>query len=125
MTLTRPTGAPALYSQDGLGFRAVVHEHYFVGSCDWLVTEYSPDDDLAFGWACLNGDRQNAELGYVSIAELESVQIPLNITLNVATNPDDVARPYGHVGVERDEGWPEGLTLTEAIAHLDRRQGLA
>lgn len=122
MKLQRPTTAPPLYSQDGKGMEAVVHEHYFIGGCDWLVTEYDPEEDLAFGWACLN-DRQNAELGYVTFAELESVAVPLNITLIPATNPDDVARPFGHAHVERDTGWPEGLTLREGIAEIDRRTG--
>ena len=80
MKLQRPTTAPPLYSQDGQGMNAVIHEHYFIGSCDWLVTEYDPEQDLAFGWACL-GDRQNAELGYVSGEELESVKVPLRVDL--------------------------------------------
>jgi hypothetical protein len=116
--LERPTGAPPLYSQDGKGYDAVVHAHYFIGSCDWLVTEYNPHDDLAFGWACL-GDRDNAELGYVSLAEMMSIRIPL-----VIEDDRRGLRLYmGDQTVERDEHWPEGLTLNEAIALLDGRQG--
>jgi hypothetical protein len=119
--LQRPTTAPALYEQDGLGESAIIHEHYFIGGSDWLVTEFNPDDDLAFGWACLNGDRQNAELGYVSIAELESIQFPLN----VGVGANGMAAPIllGYQQVERDEGWPANLTLTQGIALLDQRQG--
>lgn len=52
----------------------IVHLHYFVGSCDWWITERDVDDDgegqiQAFGYANL-GDPQNAELGYISIKEL-------------------------------------------------------
>jgi hypothetical protein len=121
MTLQRPTTAPDLYAQDGLGEAAIIHEHYFIGGNDWLVTEFNPDDDLAFGWACLNGDRQNAELGYVSVAELESIQIPLRVQVGA----NGMAEPIvlGYQGVERDEGGPPNLTLTQGIALLDQRQG--
>jgi Protein of unknown function (DUF2958) len=115
--LDRPGSAPALYSQDGRGYGATVHAHYFMGTCDWLVTEYDPDDDLAFGWACLGGDRQNAELGYVSLAELEQIKVPLRVRFGERTVV------IGHHVVERDADWPSGLTITEAIALLDTRQG--
>lgn len=112
----RPTGAPPLYSQDGQGYGAIVHAHYFVASADWLVTEYDPDEDLAFGWACL-GDRQLAELGYVSLEELESIRVPVHVVLN-----GQEGGSYG-APVERDLHWPEGLTLTQAIAYLDEVSG--
>lgn len=117
--LKRPVTAPELYSQDGKGHDAVVHAHYFVGSCDWLVTEFD-GTDLAFGWARLNGDDQNAELGYVSLAELDSIRVPLRVSVG-----DDMAQPIvlGYATVEHDEGWPEGLTLTEGIALVNERQG--
>jgi len=108
-----------LYSQDGQGYKAVVHAHYFIGNNDWLVTEYDATDDLAFGWACLQGDRQNAELGYWSMAELDAVAAPLRLQ-NVAGS--EVTFP-GVLHVERETDWPEGLTLAEAIAELDRRAG--
>ena len=53
--------------------------HYFRGGSDWYIIEKdagSPDDEVqgiqsqAFGFTCLNGDTQNAELGYISIDEL-------------------------------------------------------
>lgn len=116
--LDRPSGAPALYSQDGQGYSAVVHAHYFVGSADWLVSEYDPNEDIAFGWACL-GDRQNAELGYVSLAELDSIQVPIRVRVL----PDNDVRLAGFQRVERDADWPAGLSLTEGIALLDERQG--
>lgn len=111
-TLKRPPATtPALYAQDGKGYDATVYAHYFLGGNDWLVTEYDPKEDIAFGWACLNGDRQNAELGYVSLAELESVRMRAMV--------GDIPVPFP---VEYDEHW-QPMTLTEAIAELDRRQG--
>lgn len=114
----RPTGAPPLYSQDGKGYGATVHAHYFVGSADWLVTEYDPEEDLAFGWACL-GDRQMAELGYVSMAELEAIQVPIRVRVM----PDNDIRLAGFQTVERERDWPEGLSIRDAITLLDERHG--
>lgn len=74
-TLPRPPATtPDLYEQDGKGDAAIVYAHYFVGGCDWLITEYDPATARMYGWACL-GDRQNAELGYVAHAELDRVRV--------------------------------------------------
>lgn len=119
--LARPTAAPKLYSQDGKGYEAEVFAHYFLGGSDWLVTEYDPEEDLAFGWACLNGDRQLAELGYVSLAELESVGVPLRLQ-DIATGR--VLESKALQRVELEEGWPtQGMTLRQAIDELDERSG--
>jgi hypothetical protein len=104
VTLSRPTEAPALYSQDGQGYNAIVHAHYFIGGCDWLVTEYDPTDDLAFGWACL-GDPLNAELGYVSLAEMDSIRVG----------------DYGQ-RVERETDWTP-MPLTAAVDLILTRHG--
>lgn len=102
--LTRPgPETPALYAQDGKGDEATVHHHYFIGGCDWLVTEYDPAEDMAFGWAC-TGDRQGAELGYVSLAEMEKVRV------------------NGIFTVDHDDHWTP-VSLREAIAEVDRRHG--
>lgn len=114
----RPEGTPPLYEQDGKGYDAIVFAHYFIGTSDWLVTEYSPEEDIAFGWACLSGDRQSAELGYVSLTELEAIQIPVSLE----TDDDRIVDVFFQK-VERDAHWPEGLTITQAIARLDQRDG--
>ena len=111
-----PAETPRLYEQDGKGYGATVYAHYFAASHDWLVTEYDPDQDIAFGWACLNGDRQNAELGYTSLAELEQVQWPVLVGLG------DQTSVAGYLGIEMEEGWQQ-MELREAIALLDERQG--
>lgn len=119
--LDRPTQAPKLYSQDGKGLDAEVFAHYFIGANDWLVSEYDPEEDLAFGWACLNGDRQLAELGYVSLAELESVGVPLRV-MDLGTGR--VLESKALQRVELEEGWPtKGMTLRQAIDELDERSG--
>lgn len=62
---------PILYSQDGEGDRARVKLVVRLQNFVWLLTEYD-ENDLFFGFVCLN-DEQNAELGYISKAELEDL----------------------------------------------------
>jgi len=112
----QPTEAPPLYSQDGKGYEATVHAHYFLGASDWLLTEYDPEEDLAFGWVCLNGDRQLAELGYWSMAELRQVTMQVQVTFN--GGPGGSFRQP----VEREHPW-RPVTIREAINQLDRDSG--
>lgn len=63
-------------------------------SFTWYLTEYEPDTKMAFGYVDL-GDPDNAELGYFSITELESLRFP----------------PFG-LGVERDL-WFDPKPLSE------------
>lgn len=67
---------PPLYATEHtpLGEK-VVHLHYFVGACDWLVMELDPLNNTAFGWVDL-GDPASAELGYFSLDELASIAAP-------------------------------------------------
>ena len=51
--------------------KAMIHAHYFMASSDWYVIEWDRKDNMFFGFAILNGDLQNAELGYFSFAELD------------------------------------------------------
>jgi len=110
------TATPPLYARDGKGYDAVVYAHYFIGSSDWLVTEYDPAEDIAFGWACLAGDRQMAELGYVSLAELAEIEVrPRPRRLGWAS-----AFAFR---VEFDEDW-QPCSLADAIVLLDHRKGI-
>jgi hypothetical protein len=73
---------PALYAQDGKGDKAVVHLVVQIPNTGfvWLITEFSEEEELFFGFACLN-DVECAELGYISKIELEDLakQYPLKI----------------------------------------------
>lgn len=62
-------GIPALYEQENVE-DPIVHLVVKVGRAKWLITEVS--DGLGFGW-CDLGDPEMAELGYVSIDELEEI----------------------------------------------------
>ena len=61
---------PVLYSQDNIKTRnQKIMMHFFIGNCDWWVTEYSPEDRIFFGF-CNLGDPQMSEWGNVSLDEL-------------------------------------------------------
>ena len=65
-----------LYGQDGIPLsKQIVHAHFFISGCDWWVTEYNPEEDLAYGFTRLNLDDINSEWGYISIAELRQLRI--------------------------------------------------
>lgn len=71
---------PKTYEQDGMGEDAIVSLHYFKGGCDWFITERDKckEQEQAFGWADL-GDPDCAELGYISIVELVSLNVELDL----------------------------------------------
>ena len=52
----------------------IIYLHFFIGGSDWYVAEFD-GDDLFFGFAILNGDRENAEWGYFSLKELDEIKI--------------------------------------------------
>lgn len=76
---------PKTYEQDGLGSEAIAYLHYFKGGADWYITEKDvetadePGQHQAFGLCDLGYGR---ELGYISIVELISngVELDLNWT---------------------------------------------
>jgi hypothetical protein len=66
---------PRLYETEAIPLsEKLIHLHFFIGGCDWYITEYD-GNDLFFGYAILNGDLINAEWGYVSFDELKSLKI--------------------------------------------------
>jgi hypothetical protein len=67
---------PAFYSTENVPLKEkMIHMHFFIGGCDWYATEYSPEEQLFFGFAILNGDLQNAEWGYFSLEELCELKV--------------------------------------------------
>lgn len=79
---------PKTYETDGQGDVALATLHYFMGGTDWWIIERdvgSPGDleqgiqAQAFGFTCLNGDTENAELGYISIQELIENGVELDL----------------------------------------------
>ena len=105
---------PHTYQQEGKGEEAIVSLHYFIGGCDWFITEKDKGcaDDLpgqshaagcrsaqhqAFGWADL-GDRQCAELGYISIVELLACGAELDFHFTPKTLAQAKQEKYGDTG---------------------------
>ncbi len=67
---------PRLYETENIPLRdKIIHLHFFIGGCDWYIAEYSPEEDLFWGYAILNGDTENAEWGYISFKELRELVV--------------------------------------------------
>lgn len=79
---------PKTYETEEQGDEAIATLHYFLGGSDWYIIERdagSPDDEVpgiqaqTFGFACLNGYTEDAELGYISIQELIENGVELDL----------------------------------------------
>lgn len=98
---------PQMYSTGHLPIKdAMVHMHFFLGGCDWYVTEYDPGERRFFGYAILNGDLDNAEWGYISFDELRG----LRVNPGLEVDRDCYWKPKKASEVEniaQGEGWIE------------------
>lgn len=67
------------YETDGQGDAAIVRLHYFVGGCDWYITERDLLDEQrqAFGLADIG--MGCPELGYISIVEITAAGAELDL----------------------------------------------
>jgi len=66
---------PRLYETEHIPIEdKLIHLHFFIGGCDWYISEYD-GEDLFFGFAILNNDLQSSEWGYVSFRELKAIKI--------------------------------------------------
>lgn len=127
---------PSTYQTDGQGDKAIAYLHYFKGGSDWYITEKDRGDaddpiqgvqEQALGYAILNGDKQNAESGYISIKEL----ITAGVELDLYWNPKSLAEIKGkgpavtiptvdEVGaVLEARGWKLGGNLDGGAWQLD------
>jgi hypothetical protein len=95
---------PRLYATEQVDTAdQIVHLHYFVGACDWYITEIDPETFQAFGFANL-GDDRCAEWGYIDLIELAVSTVATAIGPNGATFRQPVERdlyfdpkPFGEV----------------------------
>jgi hypothetical protein len=87
---------PKPYETEDQGDAASVRLHYFNGGSDWYIIERDIDGEQiqCFGFACLNGDKQNAEFGYINIAELIKYGVELDLYYKPQT-VEDIKRKYG------------------------------
>lgn len=73
---------PDLNSQ-GVGKESLqVYLVVVLGNFCWLLTEYDKKNKVFLGFVCLN-DIQNAELGYISKAELDYLELEFKFHLDV------------------------------------------
>jgi hypothetical protein len=89
---------PTLAETDELGIEeSFAYAKFFnpMGNHQWFITAYDPEQNLAFGYVNLN-DPQMAELGYISIQEIENIKLPFGMT------------------IERDRGFSK-MPLTEVM----------
>jgi len=68
MIISKDSKIPALYAQEEVK-DPLVYVSVKIGSAFWLLTEFDPKKNLAFGWAELFAG--GGELGYISVEELE------------------------------------------------------
>lgn len=90
---------PMTYETDGQYDQAVAQLHYFIGGCDWYITErdVEPEQLQAFGKADLG---YGAELGYISIVELLEVGALLDLHWQPKKLAEILFRPLPTIG-----GW--------------------
>lgn len=69
-----PDNIPELYAQEHVKDPTVYLIITCLSSC-WLITEYRPEEKLAFGYCQLQAGC--GELGYVSLAEIEALPYPV------------------------------------------------
>ncbi len=79
---------PKTYEQSGQCDQAIVHLHYFLAGSDITEKDREGGVDQAFGYACLNGDEQMAEIGYISIAEITRYGAELDLHWTLRTLGD-------------------------------------
>lgn len=83
----------------------IIHLHFHIPhsmqAFDWWIAELRPEENLAFGYACLNGDAQNAEWGYINLEELENILASRPEPVVVVREVDFVPKPWHEVL----EGW--------------------
>ena len=83
---------PPLYHYETLGDVAMTGLHYFRGGSDVYVSESEGPHGVSYGFSCMNGDYQMAELGYVFIHELAAAGFELDLHYAPEPLADVVAR---------------------------------
>jgi len=98
---------PKLYETENVPLKdKQIHLHLFIGGCDWYIAEYD-GDDLLWGFACLNGDLQNAEWGYISFRELKDIRVNGWLEIDCELENFWKIRPASEIElIRRASGWP-------------------
>lgn len=88
---------PKTYDQEGKGNGAVIFLHYFIGNCNWYITEKDSEEEQlqAFGIADLG---YGPEYGYISIKEL----LENGVELDFYYSPRTIAEQMSERGRKGD-----------------------
>ena len=80
--IRKQDNVPQLCSQDDVR-DPIVPVKLFTpwSSWTWFIIEHDPKDHLAFGYSYDSTQRECAELGYISIAQLESITGPFGLKI--------------------------------------------
>ena len=103
---------PKLYEQDGKGKNAVVYLHYFYGGSDWYITELDKETNQAFGYAILNGNTQDSELGYMNLNEFTDSIIDLDLYWSFQTLNEIFENEYPELVRGEIEYYNKDATIT-------------
>lgn len=94
------SAAPDIYATESVpAEEKMVHARYFLGESSWLIFETDKETGEGFGFVMLNGDSQNAEMGYIDIMSLEGLSTPLGVVIQRDTEWQP--RPFGEVDPRR------------------------
>ncbi len=94
---------PRIYEQDGKGDAGIVYAHLFGPVGDFWLTEVTEDGTEAFGYTKLAAHPDGAELGYLSITELQQL-----------VDTEFIGKRNPRFLIERDMHWTE-RTLGEVM----------
>ncbi len=97
---------PRLYETEDIPVKEkVIHLHFFVGDCDWFVSEFD-GQDIFFGFVILNGDLEMAEWGYFGFAELKSICVGIGFEVDCESERFWRIRPANEIDlICKARGW--------------------
>lgn len=91
---------PALYETESIPLEEkLVYFYFTIDKSHWWAIEWDRKNTF-FGYVLLNGWLQDAELGYFSLSELQSVK--LGGWLEVQNDPTWIIRPVNNIGLIRE-----------------------
>jgi hypothetical protein len=76
---TRIDTMPRTYDQDGKGDDAIAYLHYFVGGCDWYITERDMNEEQLQAFGLCDLGMGFPEIGYVSLPEITAAGAELDL----------------------------------------------
>lgn len=98
---------PKPYETTEQGIAAPISLHYFKGGSDWYIVEKDSSEEQlqAFGYVCLNGDKINAEMGYINIEELIKCDVELDLYWEPTTLRNVIDKRYVTLEEPCDEAY--------------------